>query len=72
MNRLSITPRRASPDVSGMFVHRARDGTIWAFESEERLRKFIRKGGETRKSSHFLSPREALSQSLGLTNIYES
>jgi len=72
MNRPSITPRRASPDVSGMFVHQAKDGTIWAFESKSKMRDFIRKGGPSRKSSHFLSPREALSQSLGLTNIYES
>lgn len=69
MNSMLITNRRASPDVSNMFVHRDKQGTIWAFENKKKLDKFLKRKPNDRVRN-YLSPREILSQTLGLTNIY--
>ncbi len=71
MNTMSITPKRLSPNVAEMGRYVAKDGTIWAFNSAKKMDGFIRKKAYQRKSKNFLSPREILSQQLGLTNPYE-
>jgi hypothetical protein len=70
MNSKLITVPRTSPEISSMYRHVSKDGTIWAFESKRKMDNFKRRHLETRRSKHFLSPREALSQSLNLTNLY--
>lgn len=58
MNKMAITPRRPSPRVEGMHHYTAPDGTIWAFESREKMDDFVRKGKDKKKYRHYLSQRE--------------
>ena len=58
MNKMLINRKRPSPRIEGMFHHVSKDGTIWAFESKDQMRKFVRQHRENGKTKHFLSPRE--------------
>lgn len=60
MNRMLITQKRPSPDVSSMHRYVAPDGTVWASADKAKINRMKRSHGRY-AIRHFLSKREMVS-----------